>query len=174
VSTYKSNMKAVGIRFHNARTRGLQAAAQVVVNAVVLGLRGGYTTGEWVTGMNTGSVVTFGPFRSPTGWRILVGTSVKDPPYPLFWEVGFMQRQVAWKNKQGKWVSPKYIKRGGELVLNPTKFVRKPVWEPAFSGSVDRQVAAFSRAFRRTFGSGVTVTAQLRPPIGEQVSEAAD
>lgn len=146
MSTYKSNMKAVGLAMHKARTLALQAAAQQVVNEVVDRLRGGYTSGAYVTGTNTSSVVTHGPFRAQGEWRILVGTSIADPPYPVYWELGHLNIFMA-------------------------DWVRKPIWAPAFEDTIDRQVAAFTRVFRKNFAFGGGVTARVTMPT---FSEAAD
>lgn len=170
---YKSNMEQAGRAIHAARVRGLQMAGDRLIRGVVKRLAGGYTTGQWVSGTNTSSVVRTEPMRLRGIWTVLVGTSIDDPPYPLFWEVGFNQRQVAWKNEKGQWVSPKYIKRGKDLVLNPTKFVRKERWGPALREDAEHIQAAFVRGFRKALDANgnlrVAGTVRLR-----DVAEAAD
>jgi hypothetical protein len=130
MSTYKSNLRLVAGRTQRATDAGLRAAAQVIVNAVVRGLAGGYKSGKFVTGLNTASVVSTDPMTRFGERVILVGTSIKDPAYPLFWEVGFFSR---WSRK----------------------FERKEVWGPALRDNADRAQAAFARAARRAVETGV-------------------
>ena len=129
MSAYKSNMAFVGRKLHEARTTGLEFAAQQVVNRVVRGLEGGYTSGAFVTGTNTSSVVATDPFRLRGVWTVLIGTSIDDPPYPVYWELGF-------------------------LSIFSNRWERKEVWGPALRDSADRARRAFQRGFRSVMEGG--------------------
>jgi hypothetical protein len=143
---YKSNLAAVGRALHQARSAGLTAAAQQVVNRVQTGLRGGYTSGAFVTGLNTSSVVKTEPMRLRGVWTVLIGTSIHDPPYPVYWELG-------------------------HLNIFSGRYERKEVWGPALRDSAEKAQAAFSRVFRRVLDAQrpFAVAAAL-----DQMSEAAD
>lgn len=102
---------------------GLVAAATVIQNAVKRGLRGGYTSGDFVTGTNVNHVLRSEPeFRGGIG-EIRVGTDL-NPCYPLFWEIGHYN-------------------------IFTRKFERKEVWGPAYHDSRDDAIAAFQRVFAR-------------------------
>lgn len=109
-----------------ARRQGLIASARVMVRAVKRGLRGGYTTGDFVTGNVQNSVTHSQPSEIGDGeYEILVGTNVK---YAVYWEVG-------WRH---------YISG---------KFYRVPIWEQAF---IDTQQAAsdeYTRVVERELGA---------------------
>lgn len=144
---YQSNLPAVRAQMERARDAGLIAAAQVVVNEVKQGLRGGYMSGAFVTGNVMGSVTRTEP-ADENGVRVIrVGTDVE---YALFWELGFAP-------------APGVFSPGlGRGQLGPTQFRRKEVWVPALFRTANEQAAAFSRVFARFMAS-------QRP-----VSEAAD
>lgn len=85
MATWHSNIPAVQAALREGQALGLIAAAQVVVNAVKRGLRGGYTSGDFVTG-NSINHVTKGPVeQDAAGAFIRVGTSLL---YNLYWELG--------------------------------------------------------------------------------------
>jgi len=130
MATYRSNLTAVQAALRTGVRNGLLAGAQILVNAVKLGLRGGYTTGDFVTGMSINHVT-----RSPvvmTGafdGYIKVGTSLD---YNLFWELGHYN-------------------------LFTRRFERVRVWEPAawaqeaaiklaFAAQVERALAGVGKA----------------------------
>ena len=122
--TYTSNLGAVTARMEDARRAGLIAAAQVLVSAVKLGLRGGYKSGRFVTGNVNASVTTSEPTITPSEGRIDVGTNVR---YALFWELG---HQNAWTRK----------------------YERKEVWYPALRDNAERMHDAYARTVRRFLG----------------------
>jgi hypothetical protein len=135
VSTYRSNLRLVAARTERATDAGLRAAAQQIVNAVVRGLRGGYKSGRFVTGLNTASVVSTDPMTRFGERVILVGTSIADPAYPLYWEVGHNNR----------WTG---------------RFERKEVWGPALRDNADRARAAYARASKRMVETGIAMPDQ--------------
>jgi hypothetical protein len=143
---YRSNLAAVGRALHQARVAGMNAAAQQIVNRVVRGLRGGYTSGAFVTGTNTSSVVATQPQRLRGVWTVLIGTSIDDPPYPVYWELGHLNIF------SGRWE-------------------RKEVWGPALRDSADDAQRAFARVFRRTWEAGRALA--LADAMG-QMDQAAD
>jgi hypothetical protein len=124
--TYKSNLPAVKTRLQSATEAGLLAAAAVLENKVKEGLRGGYTSGQFVTGFVMSSVNHSEPEIGPNGAFILVGTGVM---YALFWEIGHAN-------------------------LYSRKFERKEVWMPALLSTRAEQLQAFQRVFARFMGGG--------------------
>lgn len=69
-----------------AKRFGLAAAARVLVREVKRRLRGGYTSGDFVTGNVQNSVTYLEPYEVGNGdYETLVGTNVD---YALFWELG--------------------------------------------------------------------------------------
>lgn len=82
---WTSNLKPFLKEAEEAEKFALIAAAYVLVNSVKRALRGGYTSGDFVTGGVINSVTRGQPFRDGQGWAIEVGT---DLMYALFWEVG--------------------------------------------------------------------------------------
>jgi len=104
-----------------ARDAGLIAAAEVVKTEVKRGLRGGYTSGAFVTGNVWNSVTRTDP-TDENGVRVIrVGTNVM---YALYWELGHQN-------------------------LFTRKFERVEVWMPTFLSTADRQALAFARVFAR-------------------------
>jgi hypothetical protein len=125
---YKSNLPTLEARFRQARAAGLIGAAEVVVGAVKQGLKGGYTSGDFVTGHVMASVNRSEPMEDAEGAHILVGTDVM---YALFWELGHQN-------------------------LFTRKFERKEVWMPALLSTRSEQLAAFQRVYQRFIGGGGT------------------
>lgn len=143
---YTSNLAAVRAQLEQARDAGLIAAAQVVVNRVKQGLRGGYTTGQHVTGHVMSSVTRTDPVDE-NGVRVIrVGS---DVDYALFWEVGFVPARGVFSPGLGR------------TTQGPIGMQRKEVWLPALMETAPEQAAAFARVFARFMSQ--------RP-----VSEAAD
>lgn len=124
--SYQSNLPSIEQRLRAARMAGLIAAAEVVVNAVKEGLRGGYTSGLFVTGNVMNSVNRSEPEQNADGAFILVGTGVD---YALFWEVGHNN-------------------------IFTRRFERKEVWMPALLSTRAEQLAAFQRVYARFMGGG--------------------
>jgi hypothetical protein len=124
--SYQSNLSDVMAKLRAARFAGLVAAAQVVINAVKESLRGGYTSGAFVTGFVLNSVNRSEPSEDAQGAFILVGTNVN---YALFWEVGHMN-------------------------VFTRKFERQERWMPAFLKTRQQQADAYLRAFTRVWGTG--------------------
>jgi hypothetical protein len=136
---YQSNLPQITARMKAARMAGLIAAAEIVITKVKEGLRGGYTSGAFVTGNVLNSVTRSEPMDDANGAFILVGTNVN---YALYWELGHQN-------------------------LFTRKFERKEVWMPAFLGSRGEQYAAFQRVYQRFMGGGATghrVAASPRSP----------
>ena len=82
---WRSNVPAVKRALMEGQNPGLIAAAQILVNEVKLGLRGGYTSGAFTVGLSTGAVTRSPPILGPRGMFVLVGTNLK---YNLYWELG--------------------------------------------------------------------------------------
>jgi hypothetical protein len=160
---YTSHVREAKARIDRATDAALVASAQVIVNKVKEGLRGGYTTGDYVTGTNTASVIRSDPLTRPSGRTILIGSSIKDPhpdyPYPLLWELGHFNIFVS-EASGGAEASSVSLKRTG-------RYVRKEVWRPALFNNKDRAQAAFSRVFARFMAGG-------GGSVPRAASEAAD
>lgn len=124
--SYQSNLPSVAQRMRAATDAGLLAAAAVLETKVKEGLRGGYTSGRFVTGHVMASVNHSEPELGPNGAFILVGTDVM---YALFWELGHQN-------------------------LFTRKFERVEVWIPAFFGSRAEMLAAYQRVYSRFMGGG--------------------
>lgn len=85
------------------KRQGLLAVARTVVRAVKRGLRGGYTSGSFVTGNVINSVTYLDPYEIGDGeYETMVGTNV---PYALYWELGHynifsrrFERQTIWQD----------------------------------------------------------------------------
>jgi hypothetical protein len=125
---YQSNLPQIASRMREATFAGLEAAAAVVENKVKEDLRGGYTSGAFVTGHVMASVNHSEPEIGPNGAFILVGTGVM---YALYWELGHQN-------------------------LFTRRFERKEVWMPALLSTRDQQRAAFQRVYQRFMGGGAT------------------
>jgi len=136
---YSSNLPQVTAKMNAGTSAGLLAAAAVVENKVKDGLRGGYTSGRFVTGHVLASVNHSEPALDANGAYILVGTDVM---YALFWEVGHMN-------------------------LFTRRFERVEVWMPALFSTRGEQLAAYQRAYARAMGGGASgqrVAASPRSP----------
>lgn len=126
MSAYRSNRRAVEALLGKAIDGGLIAAATVYVNAVKRGLRGGYTSGAFVTGALMASVTRTEPRNEGVARVVRVGTNVM---YAVFWELGHHN-------------------------LFSRRYERKEVWMPELIRSAPAQRAAFQRVFERMMGGG--------------------
>lgn len=103
-----------------ARIDGLFAATQIVINAVKRGLRGGYTSGNFVTGTVINSVTRSEVEESLDGsMEQRVGSNL---PYALFWELGHHN-------------------------VFTRKFERVEIWVPAVTGNLEQIRSAYARAY---------------------------
>ena len=121
MTTWTSNLPQFLKDESEAERLGVIAAAYVLVNAVKRSLRGGYTSGNFVTGGVINSVTRGQPFRDGMGWTIEVGTNLM---YALFWEIGHHN-------------------------LFTRKYERVEKWRPAFMDSREAMRAAYSREWQR-------------------------
>lgn len=118
---YQSFLPSVQAQMERARDAGLIAAAQVVQNRVREKLRGGFTSGLFVTGTLLNSVTRTDPVDE-NGVRVIrVGT---DVDYAAHWELGHVN-------------------------LFSRKFERQERWVPALFETANEQAAAFARVFAR-------------------------
>jgi len=111
-----------------ATEAALKAAAQVVVNGLKdekpLGVRGGFTSGAFVTGNLLGSIDMTDVVRTPEGPAIAVYT---DAEYAVYWEYGHFN-------------------------IFSRKYEREERWEPTLRRVADEANAAFARTYRRFMG----------------------
>lgn len=112
-------------RLVEATRAGLLAAAYVVYNEVKSRLRGGYTSGAFVTGNVLNSVTIAPPILEGNAMVVRIGTNVD---YALFWEVGHFN-------------------------LFTRRFERVEIWVPAFLDTIEQQRQAFLVAFARVWGA---------------------
>lgn len=103
-----------------AQDKALIAGATVLKNAVKRGLRGGYTSGDFVTGTAMNSVVLGPVERTGDGASIQVGTPLD---YPMYWELG-------------------------HLNLFTVNYERVPIWEPAYLDNRERVMETYDRVLK--------------------------
>lgn len=153
---YESHTDAVLGQMRAAARAGTIAAAQVYINGVKRELRGGYTTGEYVTGnvinsvtrteLDAADVGTYEdndgieratPEAEPSphqdGVEIVVGTNLL---YALYWELG-------WSPRMDKDIAGL---AGGSLAA-PS--FRVPIWMPQLGAQRPAMQAAFERTYNR-------------------------
>lgn len=151
--TYRSNADAVIRALLDGIDRGLVRAGAVVVDAVKENIRGGYTTGAFVTGANLNSVYATAPATQNGVRGVVVTTRLTDPNYPAFWEEGHVNI-FAGPKSGGALASLVGSKREG-------RYLKVPKWAPAlesssaeaeatFAETVQSAAAAAGAAFLRT------------------------
>ena len=91
-------------RHDKAVDGALKVGAQVIVNGLKdskpLGLRGGYTSGDFVSGTLLNSIFISEVFKSASGKFRLIGTNLD---YALFWEVGHFNLFTQRYERQERW-----------------------------------------------------------------------
>jgi len=122
--SWRSNIPAVQEALLQGRALGLIAAANVVQNAVKRGLRGGYTSGDFVTGTSLNHVTRGNVEEFHGDAYIKVGT---DLLYNLYWELG---HHNAWTRR----------------------YERRPVWVPALIDTRRAQARAYAAQIRLALG----------------------
>ena len=128
MSAYRSNSALVRKRFLKGVDGGLVAQAHVYMNAVKRALRGGYTSGDFVTGNVLNSVTRTDPRWESSARAIRVGTNVM---YALFWEIGHHN-------------------------IFTRRYERVEIWYPELIRTAPAQRQAFERVFYRIFGCSYT------------------
>lgn len=123
---FVSNLAKVASAHDRIGRAALQAAAIVVVSQARRNVRGGFTTGEYVTG-NLARSVTWDVQGFGYRLRAFVGTPVD---YGAFWEFGFHMRGGGYSSRSGG--------RSG--------YYRVPWLEPAMRDTVPEQQAAAQAA----------------------------
>jgi hypothetical protein len=122
MAAFRSNLPAFIRAMDDAAPKGLLAGAYVVANQVKRNLRGGYTSGDFVTGASVNHVTIGQVFQEGTGWVIKVGT---DLLYNLFWELGHHN-------------------------IFTRKFERVEKWRPALVDSRFEAMQAYTRVYTQT------------------------
>lgn len=96
----QNNRKQVEAAIKQATIDGLNDAAQIYYNNMKKALRGGFTSGDFVTG-NLINSVTRTPVESDgTNARVRVGTNIL---YALFWEVGHHNIYTRRREREERW-----------------------------------------------------------------------
>jgi hypothetical protein len=126
---------------------GLIAGAAVLQDAVKEKLRGGYTSGQFVTGANVNSVIVVGPTTSSGAREARVTTRLTNPPYPWWWEVGHLNLWVS-DAPMGPQVG---VKASSVGTKRQGTFVRVEKWRPAAEESADRVASTFASVTATTF-----------------------
>jgi hypothetical protein len=111
--------------FDEGSQKGLIAAAYIATNELKRRLRGGYTSGQFVTGNAINSITRSEPVRTANGWKIVVGTNVL---YMLYWELGHFN-------------------------LFMRRFARVEHWRLTMIDTRAQQQEAFTRVFRQYAGA---------------------
>lgn len=125
-------------RLERAIYAGLTAQANALRNAWKRNLRGGFTSGDFVTGRAINSIRIAGPERQGAGFMVRVGTDVK---YVLFWEVG-------------------------HLNLFSRRYEHVPTLAPALEESLEVMRQRFRAAFTRALaGSPITPDGDTEPGL---------
>jgi hypothetical protein len=119
--SYQSNVPNISVKMKAARKAGLEAAGQVVVDAVKEALRGGFTSGDFDTGESVENVKMTAVSDDGNTASIRIGT---DLVYNLVWELG-------------------------HLNVYSRKFERKEVWIPTLFATRPQQLAAYTAAYQR-------------------------
>lgn len=122
MAAWRSNLPQLMRAMDDAAQKGLLAAAYPVSNQVKRNLKGGYTSGDFVTGASVNHVTIGQVFREGNGWAIRVGT---DLLYNLFWELGHHN-------------------------IFTRKFERVEKWHPALVDSRFESAQAFNRVYKET------------------------
>ena len=110
----------LALTFRQRRDRAtegaLRAAAQVMVNGLKDpkpdGLRGGYTSGAFVTGNVLNSVFVTDVQRDLGGWSIAVATDVM---YAVFWEFGHVNIFTRRYEREERW-RPTMLRKADEAM----------------------------------------------------------
>jgi hypothetical protein len=132
MAAFRSNLSAFLRDSDNAEQAGLKAGAYVLSNAVKRNLKGGYTTGDFVTGASVNHVTIGQVFYEGRGWAIKVGT---DLLYNLYWEVGFTPARGV------------YSPGIGRNTQGPIMFQRVEKWRPALVDNREEIRAAYTRVY---------------------------
>lgn len=145
---WSSKIPALVQRLEQADRQGLTAAQQVVLNQVKRDLRGGYTTGDFVTGASVSAATKSEPERTDTGHVGRVGTNLL---YNLFWEIGFTPARGVFSPGMNR------------ITQGPIQHQRKEIWVPALYSTRDQQIAAYRRVMLRALGNrgSVDVSAEI-------------
>ncbi len=125
-SVWNSNLPELNRRFDLAQQKGLRAGAEVLRNAIKRKLRGGYTSGQFVTGNVINSVTISNAERVGGVWAIRVGSNLM---YALYWELGHFN-----------------------LFLN--RFIRVEKWRIAWLESRNEVREAYTRVATRVLETG--------------------
>lgn len=138
---YRSNAAAAARAVTRGLEVGLVRAGAVVADAVREKLAPGYTTGNFVTGLNVNSVYVTGVARSGDTLSISVTTSLTDPPYPAFWEEGHQNRFTRRYERVPKW-APALAASQGEATTHVITAVEESLRAvgATFTGSVRASV----------------------------------
>lgn len=121
---------------------GLIAGGAVLTDAVQDEHRGGYTSGDYVTGNVLNSIYATEPATEDGVRSVRVTTRQTDPPYPSFWTLGHLN-YFAGEASGGALASGVGTGRVG-------RYLRVDHWTPATTKSADAVAAAFAEGVRRT------------------------
>jgi len=98
---YTSNRPAAERTLYRAQDAALIAVGVAYQNRMKRALTGGYTSGDFVTGLSRNSVARTAPHDGPGGVRqVVVGTKLL---YNLFWEVGHVNLFTRRFERVEKW-----------------------------------------------------------------------
>ena len=101
MAEFTSNLGAFLGATERQMQAGLIAAAELFLADIKDELKGGYTSGDFVTGANVNAVRRGSPEQGIDGWQIAVGS---DVDYALYWEVGHHNLFTRKYERVEKWV----------------------------------------------------------------------
>jgi hypothetical protein len=103
-------------RHKRATDAALEAGANELVNGLKdmkpLGLRGGYTSGDFVTGAVLNSIQATDPYTEAGTRHIKVYT---DVPYALYWEMGHINAFTKKYEREERWY-PTLIRKDEDIM----------------------------------------------------------
>ena len=117
----KSNRAKIEQQMRDAMKEGLNQAAQLYVNAMKVAMRGGYTSGDFVTGNAMNSITRTPVEQDGNDFAVRVGSNVD---YMIYWEIGHHN-------------------------LFTRKFERVEKWGPTLHAQLGNMQQAIRNAFKR-------------------------
>ena len=126
MATWRSDRHRIGALLLKATDAGLEAAARQVQGRVRVALRGGYTSGAFVTGAGMNAVTVGAPEWRGRARAVAVGTNMA---HSVYWELGHFNTFTR-------------------------RYERQERWRPALNDSAPDAQAAFARVFGRVWQAG--------------------
>jgi hypothetical protein len=120
---WRSNLGAFEGATERAIQAGLIAAAELYTGEMREQLQQGFTSGNFVTGNLANSVQRGDVKKEADGYEVPVGSTQTDPPYGLYWELGFHSIFSGKHERQERWV-PTMVRMRDQLVAAVSEEIR--------------------------------------------------